>query len=471
MSGNGNNNNEYDLIVIGSGPAGQKGAIAAAKMGKRVAVIDRKTMVGGVCVHTGTIPSKTFREAVLYLTGFFQRSFYGRDYQLKDNISMQDLMFRVRNVVQREHEIISSQLRRNQISVLDGTAEFLDPHTIEVSGGSVVMAATQQLTSKYFLIACGTRPAHNEAIPLDGKRIFDSDQLPSLENLPRELIVVGAGVIGLEFASMFAAMNVEVTIVDQRPSLLEFADREIIESLSYQLRRRGVIFRMAEKVLSVAQDETRNRVTAKTESGKAIHANALLYTVGRQANTDTLNLAKAGIEAGSRGQLSVNEHFQTSVPHIYAAGDVIGFPALASTSMEQGRLAANHMFATAGTLDPRLLPYGIYTIPEISMVGDTEETLTKQKIGYEVGIAKYEELAKGQMLGDDQGMLKILFSPKDAKILGVHIIGDRAAEIIHIGQAAMALNAPLQYFRDTVFNYPTLAEAYKVAALDGLNKI
>jgi len=470
MSANGNNN-EYDLIVIGSGPAGQKGAIAAAKLGKRVAVVDRKTMVGGVSVHTGTIPSKTFREAVLYLTGFFQRSFYGKDYQLKENISMQDLMFRVRSAVQREHEVISNQLRRNQVTVLDGMAAFVDPHTIQVSGGSVVMAATQQLTSKHFLIACGTRPAHNEAIPLDGKRIFDSDQLPSLENLPRELIVVGAGVIGLEFASMFAAMNVEVTVVDQRPSLLEFADREIVESLSYQLRRRGVIFRMAEKVLSVTHDEARNRVTAKTESGKSINANALLYTVGRQANADTLNLAKAGLQAGPRGQMSVNEYFQTTVPHIYAAGDVIGFPALASTSMEQGRLAANHMFATAGVLDPRLLPYGIYTIPEISMVGATEETLTREKIGYEVGIAKYEELAKGQMLGDDQGMLKILFSPKDAKILGVHIIGDRAAELIHIGQAAMALNAPLQYFRDTVFNYPTLAEAYKVAALDGLNKI
>jgi NAD(P) transhydrogenase len=285
------------------------------------------------------------------------------------------------------------------------------------------------------------------------------------------LIVVGGGVIGLEFASMFAAMNVEVTVVDARPTLLEFADREIIESLSYQLRRRGVIFRTGEKVLSVSQDEGRNRVTAHTESGKAIHGNALLYTVGRQANTDTLDIGKAGIEASPRGQLTVNAHFQTKGAHIYAAGDVIGFPALASTSMEQGRLAANHMFATAGTLDPRLLPYGIYTIPEISMVGATEETLTQEKVGYEIGIAKYEELAKGQMLGDEHGMLKILFSPKDQQILGVHIIGDRAAEIIHIGQVAMAVNAPLQFFRDTVFNYPTLAEAYKVAALDGLNKI
>jgi NAD(P) transhydrogenase len=470
MAPNANHYN-YDLLVIGSGPAGQKGAIAAAKLGKRVAVVDRKNLVGGVSVHTGTIPSKTFREAVLYLTGFFQRSFYGRDYQLKENISMQDLMFRVRSVVQREHEVISNQLRRNQVTVLDGMARFVDPHTVEITGGGVVSAASQQVTSEFFLIGCGTRPAHNEAIPLDGKRIFDSDQLPSLENLPRELIVVGGGVIGIEFASMFAAMNVEVTVVDQRPTLLEFADREIIESLSYQLRRRGVIFRTGEKVLAVTNDEARNRVTAKTESGKAIHGNALLYTVGRQANTDTLDLDKVSIQPTPRGQLTVNDYFQTNIPHIYAAGDVIGFPALASTSMEQGRLAANHMFGNAGKLDPRTMPIGIYTVPEISMVGMTEEALTKEKIGYEIGVAKYDELAKGQMLGDEHGMLKILFSPETRKILGVHIIGDRAAEIIHIGQAGMALDAPLEYFRDTVFNYPTLAEAYKVAALDGLNKL
>ena len=466
-----NNSYSYDLVVIGSGPAGQKGAIAAAKMGKRVAVIDRKTLIGGVSVHTGTIPSKTFREAVLYLTGFFQRSFYGRDYQLKDNISMQDLMFRVRSVVQREHEVISNQLRRNQITVLDGVAHFIDPHTVEITGGSVVTTASQQVTAQYFLIACGTRPAHNEAIPLDGKRIFDSDQLPSLENLPRELIVVGGGVVGIEFASMFAAMNVEVTVVDQRPTLLEFVDREIVESLSYQLRRRGVIFRTGEKVLSVTNDDERNRVSAKTESGKTINGNALLYTVGRQANTDTLDLSNVDIQPTPRGQLAVNDFFQTSIPHIYAAGDVIGFPALASTSMEQGRLAANHMFGKGGKLDPRTLPYGIYTVPEISMVGMTEEALTREKIGYEIGVAKYEELAKGQMLGDEQGMLKILFSPETREILGVHIIGTRAAEIIHIGQAAMALHAPIEYFRDTVFNYPTMAEAYKVAALDGLNKL
>lgn len=458
---------QYDLIVIGSGPAGQKSAIAAAKMRKHVAVVDKRSMVGGVCVHTGTIPSKTFREAVLYLTGFSQRSFYGKDYAVKENIAMSDLMFRVRAVVQREAEVISNQLRRNQVTVVDGMAKFLDPHTLEVASAD---GPTVQLKAERIMIACGTRPAHNPNIPLDGKRIFDSDQLPSIENLPKEIIVVGAGVVGLEFASMFAAMNVEVTLIDARPHLLEFADREIIESLSYQLRRRGTIFRLGEKVLSVETDEARGRVSAKMESGKTIHGHALLYTVGRQANTDLLNIEAAGITPEARGQLSVNAFFQTSVPHIYAAGDVIGFPSLASTSMEQGRLASCHMFGAPGVMDPRLLPYGIYTIPEISMVGLTEEQLTKERIPYEIGVAKYEELAKGQMLGDEQGMLKLLFCPETFKLLGVHIIGDRAAEIIHIGQTVMSLDAPIQYFRDTVFNYPTLAEAYKVAALDGLNK-
>lgn len=462
------NSQEFDLLVIGSGPAGQKAAIAAAKMRRTVAVVDYRKNIGGVCVHTGTIPSKTFREAVLYLTGFAQRSFYGRDYVVKDKISMHDLMFRVRAVVQREHEVISSQLRRNQITILDGRARFLNPHTVEVFNENAEAPALMQADK--ILIACGTRPAHTATIPLDGKRIFDSDQLPSIERLPREIIVVGAGVVGLEYASMFAALDVEVTLVDARPTILDFADREIIESLCYNLRRHGTIFRLGEKVQSVSVDEAKDKVSAKMESGKTLHGQALLYTVGRQANTDLLNLETTGITPNPRGQLTVNEFFQTEVPNIYAAGDVIGFPALASTSMEQGRLAASHMFGTPGKLDPRLLPYGIYTIPEISMVGYIEEYLTKEKIPYEVGIAKYDELAKGQMLGDELGMLKILFSPDTFKILGVHVIGDRATEIVHIGQTAMALEATLHYFRDTVFNYPTLAEAYKVAALDGLNK-
>jgi len=461
------NENHYDLVVIGSGPAGQKGAIAAAKLGKRVAVIDRQEMIGGVSLHTGTIPSKTLREAVLYLSGFRQRSFYGKDYTLKENISISDLAFRIETVLERELAVVRAQLHRNGITTIYGTARFLDAHTIEVETieGPVI------LNSDYVLIACGTRPAHSPTIPFDGKRIIDSDQLRQVEKIPREVIVVGAGVIGLEYASMLAALNIQVTIIDQRPTVLDFVDSEIIEALGYHMRQQGAIFRLGEKVVSVGIDEKKDRVEALMESGKKIHGEVLLYTVGRQANTDLLNLAAAGIAAEARGRISVNEHYQTSVPHIYAAGDVIGFPSLAASSMEQGRIAGTQMFGAVTRSTCEYLPYGIYTIPEISMIGKTEQELTAAKIPYEVGVAKYEELAKAQMLGDETGLLKILFDPPSLKVLGVHAMGERAAEIIHIGQAVMALGGTMEYFRDTVFNYPTLAEAYKVAALNGLNKL
>lgn len=459
--------NEYDLVVIGSGPAGQKGAICAAKLRKKVAIIDRKKTIGGVCVHTGTIPSKTLREAVLYLSGFRQRTFYGRGYVLKDRISMADLTFRAQAVMAREIEVIKAQLRRNYVTTLEGEARFIDPHTIEVKSedGSLLVRGN------HILIACGTRPAHSDDIPIDGKRIFDSDQVHELEELPRDLIVVGAGIIGLEYASMFATLGVKVTLLDQRPILVDFADREIIESLCFQLRQLGTVFRLGEKVVAVGFDQERDRVFAKLESGKTVHGQGLLYTIGRQANSDLLNIQAAGIAPDGRGKLLVNQNFQTAVPHIYAAGDVIGFPALASTSMEQGRLSSCHMFGKPSVMPANLIPYGIYTIPEISMVGQTEEQLTQQKIPYEVGLARYAELAKGQMLGDEQGLLKLLFDPESLKLLGVHVIGDRAAEIVHIGQVVLTIGGTIEYFRDTVFNYPTLAEAYKVAALDGLNKL
>ncbi|HWZ84537.1 MAG TPA: Si-specific NAD(P)(+) transhydrogenase [Terriglobales bacterium] len=458
---------EYDLVVIGSGPAGQKGAICAAKLRKKVAIIDRERFIGGVCVHTGTIPSKMLREAILYLSGFRQRTFYGRGYVVKDRIAMSDLVFRAQSVMTREVEVIKAQLRRNYVDTFVGDARFKDPHTIEIHNEDGV----QLVHAEQILIACGTRPAHNEEIPIDGKRIFDSDQVNDLEEVPRELIVVGAGIIGIEYASMFATLGTKVTLLDLRPTLLEFVDHEIIESLCYQLRQLGTVFRLGEKVVQVGFDQERDRVFAKLESGKIVRGQALLYTIGRQANSDQLNIETAGLAADARGKLVVNEHFQTNVPHIYAAGDVIGFPALASTAMEQGRLASCHMFGKPSKMMSHLIPYGIYAIPEISMVGATEEELTRQKAPYEIGLARYTELAKGQMLGDENGLLKILFDPDTLKLLGVHIIGDRAAEIIHIGQAVLTMGATIEYFRDTVFNYPTLAEAYKVAALDGLNKI
>jgi len=456
----------YDLVVIGSGPAGQKGAIAAAKLGKRVAMVDRNEMVGGVCIHGGTVPSKTLREAILHLTGFRHRSFYGNDYVVKDRISIRDLGARVTQVVERETGVVRDQLRRNNIDLFSGLASFVDPNTIEVEGP----ADTHLLHADYILIACGTRPSHPDDIPFDGKKIIASDQFFQMDEVPREFIIVGGGVIGLEYASMLTAMGIEVTLIEQRPALLDFVDGEIVEALRYHMRRQGAIFRLGEKVTKIEIDE-RGRVVAHLESGKHIHAAGLMYSIGRQANTDLLNLEAAGISPGPRGKLEVNEKFQTSVPNIYAAGDVIGFPSLASTSMEQGRLASCQIFGAPAEMIPSLLPYGIYTIPEISMVGQTESALTESCIPFEVGISKYEELAKAQIVGDHTGMLKILFHPDTRKVLGVHVIGENAAEIVHIGQAVLSFGGTMDYFRDTVFNYPTFAEAYKVAGLDGLNKL
>ena len=455
----------YDLLVIGSGPAGQKAAIAAAKLGKKVAIVDRREMVGGVCVHTGTIPSKTLREAILYFTGFRQKSYYGRNYTLEREIAVSDLAFRVHHVLAREMEVVEAQLERNRVAIWHGTARFLEPHMVEVG----TLDGPTSLTAEHILIACGTRPAHTVGIPFDGTRIIDADQIISLGSLPHELIVVGGGIIGREYASMLSALGVEVTLVEQRPSVLEFTDQEIVDTLLYHMRERGATFRLGEQVVSVRIDE-RNRVEANLDSGKQVHADALLYAVARQANTDLLDLAAAGLEADARGRIAVDEHYRTPVPHVYAAGDVIGFPALASTAMEQGRLASLHMFGQETRATPQLVPYGVYAIPELSMVGRTEEELTRDRIPYEVGVARYKELAKAQMMGDETGLLKILFDPHTLRPLGIHIIGDGATELIHVGQAAMALGGTIEYFRDNVFNYPSLAEAYKVAALDGLNK-
>ncbi len=456
----------YDLAVIGSGPAGQKAAIAAAKLGKHVAVVDRKEMVGGVCLHTGTIPSKTLREAILYLSGFREKSFYGRDYAVSKEITVADLAFRVQKVLAKEMEVVRAQLARNRVATIHGAARFADPHTIEVESSE----GTTFLRADHILIACGTRPAHNPTVPLDGKRIIDSDQLLLGTELPRDLIVVGAGVIGLEYASMVTALSIKVTVIEARPTILDFVDAETIEALMYFMRQRGATFRLGEKVISVGYDE-KDRVVASLESGKRVHGGALLYTVGRKTNADLLNLAAAGLAADERGKIAVNEFYQTPVPHIYAAGDVIGFPALASTSMEQGRLASCHMFGVQCDSRPEAIPYGIYTIPEISMVGKTEQELTAAKVPYEIGLSRFDELAKGQMLGVETGMLKLLFDPKTRKLLGVHIFGERATEIVHIGQAVLAFGGTIDYFRDAVFNYPTMAEAYKVAGLDGLNRL
>ena len=461
---------KYDLIVIGSGPAGQKAAIAAAKSGHSVAIIDRKTMLGGVTLHGGTIPSKTLREAIIQFSGLKERAFYGDyyNYTAKGRISQEDLKSRVQNVEEREMRVIQDQLKRNRIEMYFGTASFENEHRVAVVSEDM---EKRSLEGEKILIACGTRPARHSGIPFDGETIIDVDQILDLKEIPDEMIVVGAGIIGLEYASMFAALGTEVTIIEKNSTVLGFVDREIIERLIYHLRNLNVTFRLGESVTRVEKDE-KSRVVASLESGKKIKAQTLLFAVGRQTNADTLNLKAIGLKTHKHGRIKVNEYFQTEIDHIYAAGDVIGFPALAATSMDQGRLASCHMFARPGTICAlALLPYGIYTIPEISMIGKTEQKLTEMKIPYEFGAARFDELAKGGILGANIGYLKILFDPDSLKLLGVHIVGESATELIHIGQAVLSLGGTIEYFRDTVFNYPTLAEAYKVAALDGLNKL
>ena len=458
---------KYDLIVIGSGPSGQRAAVAASKMSKRVAVVEARSVVGGVCVNTGTIPSKTMREAVLHLSGYNYRALYGMNYRVKEKITMADLAFRVQAVIKTEVDVTEAQLSRNGIDVLHGIAHFVDPHQVLVVGPQ----SQSSLEAERIILAVGTRPADSPKVPINGRTIVNSDQILDLPELPRSLIVVGGGVIGVEYACMFAVLGVRVTLIEKRDRLLEFADREIIEALSYHLRDSRVTLRLGEEVQSVEQlpDAT---VVANLESKKRVSGDALLYAVGRQGAVDELNLAAAGLEADNRGRIPVDENYQTKVEHIFAVGDVVGFPSLASVSMEQGRIAAARAFSDRATSsNPSFYPYGIYTIPEISFIGKTEEQLTDEDVPYEVGLAYYRETARGQIRGDTTGRLKIIFHRETRKVLGVHIIGEGAAELIHIGQAVMVLGGGIDYFIDTVFNYPTLAECYKAAAFNGLGRL
>jgi NAD(P) transhydrogenase len=456
----------FDMLVIGTGPAGQKAAIQASKLGEAVGIIERKEVVGGVCTNTGTIPSKSLREAVLYLSGFHQRSLYGASYRVKQDVTMEDLIFRSNYVIKREVEIIHNQMARNNVHVLTGTASFIDPHQLVVHGAH----ETSEHTADYIVIAAGTTPARPVHIPFDDSTIIDTDGLLALKQLPKSITIIGGGVIGTEYASILATMGVRVTLIERRPRLLEFVDTEIIEALQYQMRNIGITLRFNEEVVGI-EKTPEAQVIVRLKSGKEIAAAAALYSVGRIGATTDLNLPAIGLVPDNRGRLQVNEHFQTSIPHIYAVGDIIGFPALASTSMQQGRHAACHAFGLPCSTKNELMPYGIYSIPEISMVGPNEEDLTKNGVPYAVGIARYREIARGQLIGDDIGMLKLLFHNKTRELLAVHAIGDGATELIHIGQAVMAHHGLVDYFVDTVFNYPTLAECYRVAALDGINRM
>jgi NAD(P) transhydrogenase len=457
---------DFDVLVIGSGPGGQKAAIAAAKLDRRVAVVERRDMIGGVCLNTGTIPSKTLREAVLYLTGLDQREMYGQSYRVKDEITIADLAARTSHVVGREMDVVRSQLARNRVTMLTGTGSFTDPHTIEVDDGA---GRLRRASAEKIVIATGTRPARPASVEFDDRTVMDSDGIVRLEQVPRSMVVAGAGVIGIEYASMFAALGTKVTVVEQRDRMLEFCDVEVVEALKYHLRDLAVTFRFGETVASV---QTRPEgAIAILRSGKKIPADTVMYSAGRQGMSDSLNLVAAGLTADERGRIVVDEFFRTAAPHIYAVGDIIGFPALAATSMEQGRVAAHHACGEPLHAVGQWQPIGIYSIPEISFIGRTEEQLTTQNVPFEVGVARYRELARGQIIGDSYGVLKLLVSLADRTLLGVHVFGTGATELVHIGQAVMGCGGTVDYLVDAVFNYPTLAEAYKVAALDATNKM
>jgi NAD(P) transhydrogenase len=456
----------YELIVIGSGPGGQRAAINAVKAGKRVALVEKQTAVGGVCINTGTIPSKTMREAVLHLSGFYDQSFYGANYHSKDQITMADLNFRVQRVIENEVSVIQDQLKRNGVDLFHGMAKFMDPHHIRVENNN----GFSELEGEYVIVATGTKPAVNPKVPINGRNIINSDQILSMPQVPRTLIVVGGGVIGVEYACMFATLGVRVIIVEKRPRLLEFADTEMVEALSYNMRDRRTTMRLSEEVESV-EELPDGKVAANLASKKRIIADALLYAVGRAGNVEPLDLPAAGLTADDRGRIKVDQDFRTSVPHIFAVGDVIGFPSLASVSMEQGRIAAARAFGLDVHSDPAGYPYGIYTIPQISFIGKTEEQLTDEDVPYEVGVAYYREIARGQITGHVDGRLKLLFHRETLELLGVHIFGEDAAELLHIGQAVLLLKGKVSYFKNTVFNYPTLAECYKTAAFNGLNRL
>ena len=457
---------DFDVLVIGSGPGGQKAAIAAAKLDRRVAIVERQHMIGGVCLNTGTIPSKTLREAILYLTGLDQREMYGASYRVKDEITIADLAARTTHVVGRETEVVRSQLTRNRVTILTGTGSFTDPHMVEIDDGA---GRIRRASADKIIIATGTRPARPASVEFDERTVMDSDGIVHLEKVPRSMVVAGAGVIGIEYASMFAALGTKVTVVEQRERMLEFCDVEVVEALKYHLRDLAVTFRFGETVASV--EARPEGAIATLLSGKKIPADTVMYSAGRQGASDHLNLDAAGLTADKRGRIAVNGSYQTEVPHIYAAGDAIGFPSLASTSLEQGRIAACHAFGVPAPPAPEFFPFGIYSVPEISSVGMTEQDVRARAIPYECGIARFRETSRGHIMGLSAGMMKMIFSIRTRRLLGVHIVGEGATELVHIGQAVLNLKGTLDYFIENTFNYPTLAEAYKIAALDAWNRM
>ncbi|MBD9646951.1 Si-specific NAD(P)(+) transhydrogenase [Ensifer sp. ENS09] len=460
--------NQFDLIVVGSGPAGRRGAIQAAKLGKKVLVIEQGKRVGGVSVHTGTIPSKTLRETALNLSGWRERGFYGRSYRVKQEISADDLRQRLIITLNHEVEVLEHQFARNRVQQMRGKASFVNQTTLEVvkdDGETMLVSGTS------IMLAVGTKPFRPDYMPFDGKTVLDSDELLDIETLPRSLVVIGAGVVGIEYATIFSALDTQVTVIDPKTTMLDFIDKEIVEDFIYQLRDRNMKLHLGQKAETVERLED-GKVLLTLDNGRKITTDMVLFAAGRMGATDTLNLPAAGLEADSRGRLKVNpETFQTSVPNIYAAGDVVGFPSLASTSMEQGRIAARVAIGAIAMEPQKYFPYGIYAVPEISTCGLSEEEVKERGIPYECGIARFRETSRGHIMGLDSGLLKMIFSLKTRRLLGVHIIGEGATELVHIGQAVLNLKGTVEYFVENTFNYPTLAEAYKIAGLDAWNRM
>ncbi len=459
---------DYDMIVIGSGPSGRRAAVQSAKLGKSVLVVEKGRRVGGVSVHTGTIPSKTLRETVLNLSGWRERGFYGRAYRVKHDIDAGDLMARLRKTLDHEVEVLEHQFNRNGVKHTCGEGRFVGPHEIEVTADN---GDTHTYRGANILIACGTRPYRPDHVPFNGKTVVDSDEIIELPALPRSLTVIGAGVIGVEYATIFNALDVAVTLIEPRGSLLDFVDRELVEEFVHDLRDRNLAMRLGSAVTAI-EIGANGRPTVKLADGRAVTSDMLLFAAGRVGAIDDLDLGAVGIEVDNRGHIKVEpKTMQTSVPHIFAAGDVIGFPSLASTSMEQGRVAACHAFGMPPPPPPDFFPYGIYSVPEISTVGMSEEEVRRREIPYECGVARFRETSRGHIMGLSSGMMKMIFSTRSRRLLGVHIVGEGATELIHIGQAVLNLKGTIDYFIENTFNYPTLAEAYKIAGLDAWNRM
>lgn len=457
----------YDLVVIGSGPAGEKGACQAAYFGKKVALVEREPVLGGAAANTGTLPSKTLRETALYLSGFRQRGLYGINFSLRDKVTARDFLYREQQVVQTERARISDNLKRHKVSLYNGFASFIDEHTIEVRPEN---STPTLLRADVVMIATGSHPHRPGNFPFYDARVYDSDTILMLREIPQTMLIAGGGVIGCEYACLFSALGIQTMLVEGRERLLGFLDAELSHQLAASMRSMGVELFMPDSIDSI--DANPESLEVRLKSGVKLEVQTVLAATGRTGNTHRLNLEQIGIQPTKRGLLEVNEHYQTRLTHIYAVGDVIGFPALASTSMEQARVAMVHAFDLKYKSDvSRTLPYGIYTIPECSMAGETEESLTEKGVPYVVGRTRYSHNARGQIIGDKDGFVKLIFHAEDTKLLGVHIIGEQASELIHVGLSAMLRGAGADLFIQSCFNYPTLTEMYKYATYDALGQL